>query len=76
MHISRFRTGVAALSVCLLSWTIIRVFAQESKNAAMPPPNGLVVVLPPGKQKESLEIRALKNPFVSGVAVQMNCARH
>jgi hypothetical protein len=46
--------------------------SMAQQNTGMLPPNGLVVVLPPGKQKEQLEIRALKNPFISGVAVQMN----
>jgi hypothetical protein len=36
-------------------------------------PHGLAVVLPPRKQKdERLELQALNNPFVGGVAVQMN----
>jgi hypothetical protein len=51
---------------------MVWVFAQENKKRELPSPGGLVVVLPPGKQKERLEIRAIKNPFISGVAVQIN----
>ena len=35
-------------------------------------PNGLAVVLPPRTQRERLELRALNNPFISGIAVQVN----
>jgi hypothetical protein len=49
---------------------MVWVFAQENKKR-IPSPDGLVVVLPPGKQRERLERRAVKNPFISGVAVQI-----
>jgi len=45
---------------------------REHASTNSSKPTGLVVVLPPGKQKERLELRALNNPFISGVAVQMN----
>ena len=35
-------------------------------------PSGLVVVLPSGKQNEQKELLAISNPYISGVAVQMN----
>jgi hypothetical protein len=35
-------------------------------------PNGLVVVLPSGKQNEQKELLAINNPYINGVAVQMN----
>jgi hypothetical protein len=35
-------------------------------------PNGLVVVIPAREHKEQSSLQALNNPFISGVAVQMN----
>jgi len=35
-------------------------------------PSGLVVVIPNKPQEEHLDLRALKNPFISGVAVQIH----
>lgn len=35
-------------------------------------PTGLVVVLPPGKQKARLGLEAFNNPLIRGVAVQIN----
>jgi len=35
-------------------------------------PIGLVVVLPPGGEKEQKELQAINNPYINGVAVQMN----
>ena len=69
---STSRCGSILLGVCVLSGAMVRDFAQGGKNPKIQSPNGLVVVLPPGKQKERLEIRAVKNPFISGVAVQIN----
>ncbi len=34
--------------------------------------SGLVVVLPSGKENEKVELQAMNNPYISGVAVQMN----
>jgi len=40
--------------------------------ADLPIPNGLVVVLPPRKLAEGVDPRLLNNPFINGVAVQIN----
>jgi hypothetical protein len=46
--------------------------SMAQQNRVLPSPDGLVVVLPPTKHKERLDIQAVKNPFISGVAVQIN----
>ncbi len=73
---------------CLLSWTLLPAGAQRKdpvdqnlKRQETPPcgstedtiPSGIAVVLPPGeKGYKSGNLEALNNPFVSGVAVQIN----
>src|ERR1700730_3101686 len=70
-----------ALAIVAVSHAVL---PAEAESTAMGPgrphasadlsiPNGLAVVLPPRKQKdERLALRAMNNPFISGVAVQMN----
>ena len=58
------------------------VVDQTDRNAKRPggpqasaetfAPSRLVVVLPSGKQNEQRELQAINNPYISGVAVQMN----
>ena len=78
--------GISLLSC--LSWTSLPARAQRQDPADPAPqrreavrcassddatPNGLAVVLPPGeKGYKSGNLEALNNPFVSGVAVQIN----
>ena len=78
--------GISLLSC--LSWTSLAARAQRQDPADPTPqrreavrcassddatPNGLAVVLPPGeKGYKSGNLEALNNPFVSGVAVQIN----
>src|SRR6202049_4581439 len=78
--------GISLLSCW--SWTSLAAPAQRPDHAHPPPqrreavrcassddatPNGLAVVLPPGeKGYKSGNLEALNNPFVSGVAVQIN----
>ena len=78
--------GISLLSC--LSWTSLAARAQRQDPADPAPqrreavrcassddatPNGLAVVLPPGeKGYKSGNLEALNNPFVSGVAVQIN----
>jgi hypothetical protein len=45
---------------------------RSQSSAEMFAPGGLVVVLPSGKQNEQKEVLAINNPYISGVAVQMN----
>jgi len=45
---------------------------REQATTSSSKPTGLVVVLAPGKPGEQLELRALNNPFISGVSAQMN----
>ncbi len=77
-----------SLGICLLSSTFLRAYAQPKdlvdqnlKRQGTPPcgstedtiPSGIAVVLPPGeKGYKSGNLEALNNPFVSGVAVQIN----
>jgi len=46
--------------------------ARSQSSTEMFAPSGLVVVLPPGREKEQKERVAINNPYISGVAVQMN----
>jgi len=77
-----------SLGICLLSSTFLPAYAQlrdlvdqNVKRQETPPcgstedtiPSGIAVVLPPGeKGYKSGNLEALNNPFVSGVAVQIN----
>ena len=83
--ISRLRCAVGVLlGVCLLSWTLRPARAQSNqgleRNGALrcastgdAIPSGLVVLLPSGeKNYRSLNLQVLNNPFMSGVAVQIN----
>jgi hypothetical protein len=45
---------------------------RPQSSTEMSVPSGLVVVLPSGKQKKQRELQAINNPYISGVAVQMN----
>ena len=82
-----FRYAVRVLfGICLLSWTLLPAGAQPkdlvdqdlkpreivrcaSTEATVP--SGLAVVLPSGRY-QSLNLEALNNTFMSGVAVQIN----
>jgi hypothetical protein len=46
--------------------------ARSQSSTEMFAPSGLVVVLPPGGKKEQKERVAINNPYISGVAVQIN----
>ena len=77
-----------SLGICLLSLTFLPAYAQlrdlvdqNLKRQETPPcgstedtiPSGIAVLLPPGeKGYKSGNLEALNNPFVSGVAVQIN----
>jgi len=77
-----------SLGICLLSSTFLPAYAQPRdlvdqnlKHRETPScgsteetmPSGIAVVLPPGeKGYKSGNLEALNNPFVSGVAVQIN----
>jgi hypothetical protein len=45
---------------------------RPQSSTEMSAPSGLVVVLPSGKENEKVELQAMNNPYISGVAVQMN----
>src|SRR5271165_3421310 len=79
MRISRLRCVLLGISLLsCLSWTSLAARAQRQKavrcaSSDDATPNGLAVVLPPGeKGYKSGNLEALNNPFVSGVAVQIN----
>jgi hypothetical protein len=80
-------TTPALFVMCLLSCDLVfaepgsfsqnqhrRTASSAQREAATDPvaPQGLAVVLPPGKQGERLELRSLNNPFISGVSAQIN----
>ena len=46
--------------------------ARSQSSTEMFAPSGLVVVLPPGRENEQKELQAINNPYINGVAVQMN----
>ena len=87
MGISRLQYAVRILlGICLSSWTVLparaqpkdlvdqdlkrqEIFRCASTDATIP--SGLVVVLPSGRY-QSLNLQALNNAFMSGVAVQIN----
>jgi hypothetical protein len=87
MSILRFQYAVRALfGICLLSWTLLPANAQPSEivDQGLKPqeivrcassdatiPSGLAVVLPSGRY-QSLNLQALNNAYMSGVAVQIN----
>ena len=66
MRILRLWFAIAVL-LSAFSLPLLSANAQGSEL-----PNGLVVVIPPREQKERSELRALSNPYINGVAVQMN----
>jgi Beta-galactosidase len=85
MGISRLQYATRALlGICLLSsiWPLAR--AQPSQglergdglqcaSTGNAIPNGLVVLLPSGeKNYQSMNLQVLNNPYISGVAVQIN----
>jgi hypothetical protein len=85
MWISSLRCAVrVSLGICLFSSTFLPAYAQHDqdlKRQATPPcgstedttPSGIAIVLPPGeKGYKSGDLEALNNPFMSGVAVQIN----
>jgi hypothetical protein len=75
------------LCICLLSWTLVSARAQRKDPTDQDPtpretvrcgstedtiPSGLVVVLPKAVTKDqSRDLEALNNPFMSGLAVQI-----
>jgi hypothetical protein len=77
-----FRAVVSFITLATVAVTHA-VFCADAEPKAMGPgpvhplvdssiPSGLAVVIPPEKQKgERLDLQALNNPFISGVAVQM-----
>ena len=80
--ISSLRCAVRVLlGICLLSATFLPAYAQNSRRQETPTcgsnedtiPSGIAVVLPPGeKGYKSGNLEALNNPYLSGVAVQIN----
>ena len=85
MCISRLRCAVRVLlGICLLSWTLLPARAQPNQGLERREtlrcastgdtiPSGLAVVLPSGeKHYQSMNLQVLNNPFMSGVAVQIN----
>ena len=79
MRISRLRRVLLGISLLsCLSWTSLpaRAQRQEAVQCASSDdatPSGLAVVLPPGERGyKSGNFESLNNPFVSGVAVQIN----
>ena len=88
MRISRRYLVLLGISLLSLSWTSLPARAQRQVLADPAPqrpqavpcassddatPSGLAVVLPPGeKGYKSGNFEALRNPFVSGIAVQIN----
>lgn len=85
MGITRLRCAVRVLlGICLLSWTLLPARAQSNQGLERGEPlrcgstgdaipRGLVVLLPSGERNyRSLNLQALNNPSMSGVAVQIN----
>jgi len=81
MRISQLWPTVSILlSISLLSWTSLPAHAQHQENRRQrigytgnPAPNGLVVVIENKPQKgRSLDLRALNNSSISGVALQIH----
>jgi len=87
MGISRLCSGVPVLlAICLSSWPSPSAYAQrkaemQKENQQSPPrastddsaPSGLVAVLQNKPQVDrALDLRALNNPFISGVALQIH----
>jgi hypothetical protein len=85
MCIAPFQHAVRVLiGACLVSWTALPACAQADQAAGRGPalqcastgnavPNGLVVLLPSGeKNYQNMNLQVLSNPFMSGVAVQVN----
>ena len=85
MCISWFRCAVRVLlGICFFSWTSLPARAQPNQglersealrcaSAGDAIPSGLVVLLPSGeKNYRSLNLQVLNNPFMRGVAVQIN----
>ena len=76
------------IGLCLVSWTLLPASAQprdlldqnlkrqetaQCGSTEDTIPSGIAVVMPPGeKGYQSRNLQALNNPFVSGVAVQIN----
>jgi hypothetical protein len=66
--------------MCLLSWAMLSVHAQHNRETPGPPctstdhlqPSGLVVVIEDKPQQDRLDLRALNNPLISGVALQIH----
>jgi hypothetical protein len=78
------RAARVLLGILLLSWTFLPAHAQSRLDAERTAanqcastgnaiPSGLVVLLPSGqKNYQSMNLQVLKNPLMSGVAVQIN----
>jgi len=70
------RAGVASLALTLL----LTQFATAASVGPTPPfrsigqaaPSGLIVVIPNVSQSATLDLRSLKNPYISGVALQIH----
>jgi hypothetical protein len=65
------RMAVHILVAVLLAAATIAASAQVSLPAGKSRPNGLVVVIENKPQESKLNLRALDNPYVSGVALQI-----
>ncbi len=76
MCISRLRCAVLALlSICLLSWPLLAARGEALRCASTGGaiPSGVVVLLPSGeKNYHAMNLELVKNPYMSGVAVQVN----
>jgi len=76
MRISRLELAVSALpGVCLLSWTLLSAETEEPAPSCASTgdavPTGLVVVMENRPQMARLDLRALNNPSITGVALQI-----
>jgi hypothetical protein len=76
MCVSRLRYAVRVLlGICILAGSLLPALGEAVRCAATGEavPHGVVVLLPSGQQNyRAMNLAAVKNPFVSGVAVQVN----
>jgi len=85
MCISWLRCAVRVLlGICLMSWALLPARAQSNRGLERREvqrcaltghaiPSGLIVLLPSGeKNYQSMNLQVLNNPFMSGIAVQVN----
>ncbi len=66
------RAGLASLAFTLLLTQISAAAMTQPAQPGQPVPSGLVVVIKDVPQSASLDLRALSNPYISGVALQIH----